>query len=221
MYIGVKLDKDHRTIQDIQALGHTIEGTLVRRTGSLEIGGSPIKFTVRFEEGEKDVDREFTLASGAILRIGGMQASVRHLDLGLSGTFEFDPKGDLIHCIELSAEPEQIIDGHVKFFDAQSKSLTVMIDIEDVWSERKFEFAADPILRIDSEVVGWNSIVSNLGFRARLSAKDRTKIESIQFEASDDEPDAMEVSRENEDLPNSIDEPSPSESENEDRPKTR
>jgi len=205
MYIGVKLGKDHRTIQDIQALGHTIEGTLVRRTGSLENGGSATKFAVRFEEGERDVEREFTLASGAILRIGGMQASVRHLDLGLSGTFEFGPKGDLIHCIKLSAEPEQMIDGHVKSFDAQRKSLTVMIDIEDVWYERKFEFAADPILRIDSEVAGWNSIVADLGFRARLCAKDRTKIESIQFEASDKETNEMEVS--------------PSESENDEDPK--
>jgi len=221
MYIGVKLGKDQRTIQDIQALGHTIEGTLVRRTGSLESGVSAIKFTVRLEEGENEVERELMLAKGAILRIGGMQASVRHLDLGLSGTFEFGPKGDLIHCIELSAESEQMIEGHVKSFDVQSKSLTVMIDIEDVWSERKFEFAADPILRIDSEVVGWNSIVANLGFRARLSAKDRTKIESIQFEASNEEPDEMEVSLENEDSPNSIDEPSPPELENDVDPKAR
>jgi len=71
--------------------------------------------------------------------------------------------------------------------------------------EKNFGFAPDPILRIDSEVVGWNSIVSNLGFRARLSAKDRTKIESIQFTASNAEPDEMEVGLESEDAPNSID----------------
>jgi hypothetical protein len=150
------------------------------------------------------------LASGAILRVGGVQASVRHLDLGLSGTFEFGPKGDLIHCIELYVEPDRMIDGHVKSFDAKTKSLIVMIDIDDVWTERKFEFAVDPILRIDSDVVGWNSIVANLGFRARLSADDRTKIESIQFEASNEEPDEVEFSIENEDSPNAIGEPSSS-----------
>jgi len=213
MYIGVKLGKDHRTIQDIQALGHMIEGILIRRTGGLGSGGSAVKFTIRFEEGENEVDREFALASGAILRVGGLQASVRHLDLGLPGTFEFGATGDLIHCIELYAEPERMIDGHVKSFDAHNKSLIVMIDINDVWSERKFEFAADPILRIDSEVVGWNSIVANLGFRARLSADDRSKIESIQFEASNEEPDEMELSIENEDSPNSVEEHSSSESE--------
>jgi len=57
------------------------------------------------------------------------------------------------------------------------------------------------------------SFAANLNFRARLSANDRTKIESIQFEASHEEPAEMELSIENEDSPNSVEEPSSSESE--------
>jgi hypothetical protein len=187
-YVGVKLGKDHRTIEDIHSLGKLLQAEIV----SFSIDAKKAYSTLTVQSFDDDIDvrpqeQVLKLATGAIVRIGGLPASIRHVRPGMQGSFEFGPSGDLIHCIELDAGQGYVMEATLISIDPVNRKLVASVDQEDVLVEKAFELTPDAIIQIGEQNVQLSSIAPNNAFRARLSYANPSAIEMIRFGAPEGE----------------------------------
>jgi RNA polymerase sigma factor (sigma-70 family) len=192
-YVGVKLKDDHRTIGEIHALGKTMEVAIVAVSGmglsdTQSNEGTGRTLTVRTESDDDDDSnsgRETTigLADRAILRIGGLPAHIAHLHPGLVGRIEFGPKSDRIHCVELEASQEQMIEGVIV---ESGPSLTVDVEIDDVLVRKEYRTTSTSQILHGTSVIDASQLLRGQSFRARVSPGKPEEFEALIITGQDD-----------------------------------
>lgn len=186
-YVSLRLDEDHRTINEIHVQGEVRSGTIKSVTAS----GKIIIEQPDEEDEEKTKQTEVVLAPNAILRIGGLPATRSDLKPGMQAPLEFSRDGKLVNAIEADAAENSLIAGEFLEIDAQGQTLSFHPEGDESEEPCRKSIAISPdlIMTVDGKPAKVTDLKKGAWLTLRLS-DDGASIRAIK--ANSPEPEACE-----------------------------
>ncbi len=181
-FIAVKLDTDHRTIKEIHGQGTMREVTIksVSETGALLIEGD--------DDHPQRAPELVELAPSAILRIGGMNASLDELKPGMTVPLELGPSANTVHAIETDADPHTILEGELLTINLSEQEVIITTETEDdKIVDRRFKIDKSTTLQSQGETIPLEKLCKGWHLKVRLSDDEQTiKAIKVLHAESDD-----------------------------------
>ena len=187
-FVSLRLDNDHRTVNEIHVQGQM-------REASIKSVAASGKITI--VEGDDDEDEdgggrpmEVELAPDAILRIGGLPATRDDLKPGMRVPLEFGRDGKLVNAIEAEAAENSLIDGELLEVDANGNKLVFGREDNDDGQpvQQSFAITAETIITLDGKPAKLADLKRGSSLKLRL-ADDGLSIRAIKAVGSEPDDD--------------------------------
>lgn len=174
-YVSLRLGDDHRTVNAIHVQGSMREASIQ----GIDPAGKHIVVAYGDDE-ETAQPLELVLAEDAIMRIGGLPATIEDLQPGMEVPLEFGLNGLVVNAIEAEAAEDAIIEGEVLRSDVELGQLFLGLeDDDDVPAQQAFEVNEETMITYDGAPAGLSDIRIGSMVRLRLAA-DQTAVRVIQ-----------------------------------------
>lgn len=196
-YIGVKLGPDHRTVQEIHALGQTYEVTFEGVGGNGQFnqfaGVSERTLRVLIDDEEGDAaKRSFELSPQAIIRIGGLPARREQLQKGMRARLELGHNSKLVNYVEVEVDEGQVVDGQITEVDVGARSFKATVEMNDAEVEALYMVDGDTIIHLGRTPAKFSELKPGGQFRLRFAPGQSTKIGALVVQPAEPEEELKE-----------------------------
>jgi RNA polymerase sigma factor (sigma-70 family) len=126
-FVSLRLAEDHRTVNEFHVQGEM-------REASIKGVASSGKILISEEHDEDETNSiltEIELAPDAILRIGGLPATLHDLKPGMQVPLEFSPDGKVVNAIEAEAAGHSLRNGELIEVGDNGTTLTIACEEDD------------------------------------------------------------------------------------------
>lgn len=170
-YVAVRLGDDHRTIEEIHVQGPQRE-VVVRSTPA----GGKLLVQVDEDDDSSPAPTEVELAPDAILRIGGLPATVEDLEPGMTLPLEFGRDGQRVHAIETGGDERLRLAGILQRIDAEKQELVILRDDGEEEERVTKTYAVTPrtIFVMDQQTLTLEGLRAPADVEVRLAPDGRT-----------------------------------------------
>lgn len=211
-YIGVKLGADHRTVEEIHALGQTYEVTIegIGGSGQFNQFAGVNERTLRgLVDDEEDAGaKSFELSPQAIIRIGGLPARREQLQKGMRARLELGHDSKLVNYVEVDAAEGQLVDGQIVELDAAAQSFKAKVELNDAEVESLYTIDGSTIIHLGRAPVKFSELKVGSEFQLRFVPGQSSKIEALVVEpAAPEETDEKPSEKKKEDATDDADAP--------------
>jgi RNA polymerase sigma factor (sigma-70 family) len=170
-YVAVRLGDDHRTIEELHVHGPQQE-VVVRSTPA----GGKLLVQVDEDDDSSPAPTEVELAPDAILRIGGLPATVEDLEPGMTLPLEFGRDGQRVHAIEAGGDERLRLAGILQQIDAEKQELVILRDDGEEEERVTKTYAVTPrtIFVMDQQTLMLEGLRAPADVEVRLAPDGRT-----------------------------------------------
>lgn len=123
-FVSLRLADDHRTVNEVHVRGEIREGEITR----VDPAG---RLTITPDDDDDSPPVQVELSPDAILRIGGLPATITDLQPGMDVPLELGHDGRLVHAIETGALEETLSSGRIVAVDVARRFAVVAVETED------------------------------------------------------------------------------------------
>ena len=122
-FVSLRLGPDHRVVDEIHVRGEQKEVVVTAVDASGKITATPADAEEEEDENgnKKPIPTtQFTLADGAIFRLGGLPAALADIKPGMKIPIELSPAGDKVNAVEVDIEDNLLKRGEVVQVDGRT-----------------------------------------------------------------------------------------------------